>query len=127
MWGPQPEDELQEEPDVSLRVHQVFSWDGGFSNERVDPRASCYFVAASSVGEAYKRAYQETWAVGPDRPTGILEIHMRWGKHAGEHWVWCGCVLPGGMGVNHGDGLRVIRSAMRRHLEATHESAHHRP
>jgi len=106
---------------MTLRVHQLFSVDGGFSNENPDPRANIYFVAASTVKAAYDFAHDETWAFGPEHPAGILEVQIRRGRFAGECWAWCGCPLRSGMGVRHGDGLRALTAAMREHVESTHK------
>ena len=110
---------------MSLRVFKLFSVDGWFSNQSANPRANVYFVVASSAREAHECARLETWSVGSENPRGILEIQVRRGRYAGEHWIWCGCLLHMGMPICHGDGLRALTAAMRSHMETAHSELVH--
>jgi hypothetical protein len=105
---------------MSVRIYQLLLSGSGFSNEAIDYPDTSYYVAASSTREAYYCAYQGTWTRGPERPSGIVEIYAR--GVAGEGWrrLWCGCHVVGGLGVNHGDGVRLLKAAMLRHLEDEH-------
>ena len=105
---------------MSVRIYQLFPSGAGFSNETIDYPDTSYYVAAASTREAYYRAYQGIWTRGPERPSGIVEICTRGGSGEGWRRLWCGCQIYGGIGVNHGDGVRLLKAAMRRHLEDQH-------
>lgn len=105
---------------MSIRIYQLLLSGEGFSNETIDYPDTSYYVAASSTREAYYCAYKGAWTRGPVRPSGIVEIYTRGGSGEGWSRLWCGCQIYGGIGVNHGDGVRLLMAAMSRHLEDQH-------
>ncbi len=105
---------------MSVRIYQLLLSGAGFSNETIDYPDTSYYVAAASTRAAYYCAYKGTWTRGPERPSGIVEIHARGGSGEGWRRLWCGCHIDAGLGVSHGDGVRLLQAAMRRHLEDEH-------
>ena len=105
---------------MSVRIYQLFASGTGFSNRPTDDPGGIHYIAAESIKHAYYLAYQGTLASDVHLPSGIVEIHAGDGRHR----LWCGCQTHGGIGVRHGDGLRLIRVAMRRHLEEEHSTSH---
>jgi hypothetical protein len=105
---------------MSVRICQLFASGTGFSNRPIDDPGDIYYIAAESIKQAYYLAYQGTLASDVDLPHVIVEIYAG----DGGHRLWCGCQILGGIGVGHGDGLRLIRVAMRRHLEEEHPTSH---
>ena len=112
-----------------MRIFQLYPAGAGFSNEVHDFEVNCHYVAAGGVRQAYYFANQEKWSAGPESPGGIVAIHTRCEDARELHDLWCGCLLSAGIGISHGDGERLLKAAMYRHLEQAHANGrrpHHR-
>ena len=72
-------------------------------------------VAAVSIKQAFFFAGNRQWAEGPDGPAGIVEYYQRGAGPPGDHRLWCGCQIYGGL-FRHGDSGRTIREKMEKHV-----------
>ena len=102
---------------MANKIYQLYPTGLGFSNDTVDYHGTSYSVAAGNNRQAHYLAGQEIWATDAVSPQGIVETYRRGAGEPGDHRLWCGCRIFGGLGLQHGAGVRAIRTAMKRHLE----------
>lgn len=102
---------------MANKIYDLYPTGYGFSNDTVDYHGVSYSVAAANNKQAHYLAGQEIWATDANSPQGIVEIYRRGSGEPGDHRLWCGCQIFGGLGLQHGAGVRAIRNAMKDHLE----------
>lgn len=105
---------------MANKLYVIYPTGGGFSNDTVDYRGTSYAIAAASSRQAHVLANQDVWAKSADQPQGIVEIYRRDLGAPGDHQLWCGCRIFGGLNLRHLAGVRAIRGAMKEHLAEEH-------
>lgn len=99
---------------MSVKIYSLFPDGVGYSNNTVDYHGESWKVAAVSNRQAHYYATNSIWAGGPGEG-GVVEVYRRgWGE-PGDHRLWCGCRIYGGIGIEHGDDVRKIKGAMVEH------------
>lgn len=104
----------------SVKLYGLFPMGAGFSNKTINYQGVAYQVAAVSNKQAHYFANNDVWAADVASPAGIVEVYRRGAGNPGDHWLWDGCRVFGGLNVQHGDGKRAISAAMREHLNHKH-------
>ena len=105
---------------MANKLYMLYPAGSGFSNDTVDYHGTSYAVAASNNRQAHVLANRDVWVRSADEPQGIVEIYRRDLGAPGDHQLWCGCRIYGGLNLRHLAGVRAIRAAMREHLAEEH-------
>lgn len=105
----------------STKVYVVFPSGTGFSSKTIDYHGVAIYVAAVSIKQAYYLAGNRVWVDDIDQPRGIIQHYQRGGDPRGWYRLWDGCLIHGGLSIEHGDGKRKIIAGMREHLLRQHD------
>jgi hypothetical protein len=97
------------------KLYHLFGYPDELSARTVDYHGWMCSVAAVSIKQAYYFAGNRVWATDPEDPLGIVEIYNRGAGAPGDHQMFDGCRIYGGLGLEHGAGKSVIGRAMRAH------------
>ncbi|RNM11734.1 hypothetical protein [Nocardioides pocheonensis] len=109
---------------MANKIYHLYPSGAGFSNNTVDYHGTLYAVAAVNNRQARYFAHNDVWATDASQPQGIVEIYQRGAGEPGDHRLWCGCQIFGGLGLQHMEGVRAIRAAMHGHLKECQAHSH---
>lgn len=100
---------------AATRIYQLYPTLSGFSAKTIDYHGEQLHVAAVSIKQAMFFAHQSRWADSADNPLGIVEKYKRDAGAPGDHWLWCGCRIFGGLFQDKQTKTSITRT-MREHL-----------
>lgn len=104
-----------------LKIYTLYGSPGGsLSAKTSDYLGELMNVAAVSIKQAYYFAGNNKWAESPENPAGIVEYYRREAGAPGDHFLWCGCRIFGGLAIKHQSSAAATRKAMAKHLASAH-------
>lgn len=110
----------------SVKVYRLYlTRDGRLTNQTVEYVGELIEVAAVSIKQAYYLAGHDEWASEPG-DTGIVSYYWRGGpKRDGreDHRLWCGCLIYGGLNLDHMSSKTKMVKAMNEHLGEYHSDS----
>ena len=86
-----------------IRIYELYGYPGTTpSAQSRDYEGHVLHVVAVSIKQAYYLAAKSIWATDARLPHGIIQYYQK-GRDGGDHRLWTGEWVYGGLNLSHGD------------------------